>query len=583
MKQSAQGISRRRIRKACEPCRQRKVKCDGAHPCALCSGYGYECEYTNRSSIADSEPPRQSPPQLFPRRADSQSLLYSHNRDPYHQVFKTAGNEHPRDGTPKPRLYVLSEDDRSVGNLNTSFTRVDSAMALPRSLGISLSMNEPPRLQPFAWNLGNRLEQVPPLRSSLFNLVTMRDIEVFSNVYFTTIHIIFGFLDQVKFERQAARYWASQEVDVGFEVVLCGVLALGSLYSPTRQSLHEAEIFEHGRLALDHTFAHSGSQLSVDQVAGWILRALYHRTTAKPHLSWVSSSMAMHIAESIGLHQEMSEMKTTHNPPRFVTPEEWVATSLNRFFAMHYGRTPVQLESIGCLYPKQTNGVDIIADFVSLVRLLPPQSSNVPSVADIPKLMETLAKLFKIRVEGLPLLLIRAEICLCVYRKVRFVGITLAPAYFDMLVSIIRVALEAAKTLGEKREPWWALVGVPFQALCVLLSINTSQSLSLIPETLETLHTITCIFNYHSSREALQTAQSLVKASEVNKRRELEYLQRCLNLNTTIPGSIGSPNDGSEQMPEFQSFEWPNNMDFGWSSFLDMCNPADGLSSVPQM
>lgn len=37
--------TRQRSRIACEPCRERKRKCDGEDPCGLCRNYGYECLY----------------------------------------------------------------------------------------------------------------------------------------------------------------------------------------------------------------------------------------------------------------------------------------------------------------------------------------------------------------------------------------------------------------------------------------------------------------------------------------------------------------------------------------------------------
>lgn len=36
---------RKRSRVACEPCRDRKRKCNGRIPCNTCSDWGYECHY----------------------------------------------------------------------------------------------------------------------------------------------------------------------------------------------------------------------------------------------------------------------------------------------------------------------------------------------------------------------------------------------------------------------------------------------------------------------------------------------------------------------------------------------------------
>ena len=38
---------RKRARKACIPCHQRKRKCDTVYPCGMCNTYGYNCRYTD--------------------------------------------------------------------------------------------------------------------------------------------------------------------------------------------------------------------------------------------------------------------------------------------------------------------------------------------------------------------------------------------------------------------------------------------------------------------------------------------------------------------------------------------------------
>lgn len=54
---------RRRVTRACDECRKKKVKCDGQQPCIHCTVYSYECTYnqpTKRSSSSCSAPAQQS-------------------------------------------------------------------------------------------------------------------------------------------------------------------------------------------------------------------------------------------------------------------------------------------------------------------------------------------------------------------------------------------------------------------------------------------------------------------------------------------------------------------------------------------
>ncbi|KAF2864289.1 hypothetical protein K470DRAFT_239136 [Piedraia hortae CBS 480.64] len=44
-----QATKRRRITRACDECRRKKIKCDGNHPCAHCLAYSYTCSYDQPS------------------------------------------------------------------------------------------------------------------------------------------------------------------------------------------------------------------------------------------------------------------------------------------------------------------------------------------------------------------------------------------------------------------------------------------------------------------------------------------------------------------------------------------------------
>ncbi|KAF3405249.1 hypothetical protein DPV78_002585 [Talaromyces pinophilus] len=52
--ESSQGVKRRRVAVACDACRTRKSRCDGARPrCSICINLGFECNYTPPSSAAN--------------------------------------------------------------------------------------------------------------------------------------------------------------------------------------------------------------------------------------------------------------------------------------------------------------------------------------------------------------------------------------------------------------------------------------------------------------------------------------------------------------------------------------------------
>ena len=52
---------RRRVTRACDECRRKKIKCDGKQPCTHCSVYSYG-NTTRSSRVPPPEPPSQAPP-----------------------------------------------------------------------------------------------------------------------------------------------------------------------------------------------------------------------------------------------------------------------------------------------------------------------------------------------------------------------------------------------------------------------------------------------------------------------------------------------------------------------------------------
>ncbi|KUJ16363.1 uncharacterized protein LY89DRAFT_782630 [Mollisia scopiformis] len=560
---------RRRIRKACEPCRHRKVKCDGAHPCELCVGYGYDCIYAN------GETPTADQLVSFKRKLSPSTVSKLREESSVSSDTQAKDNSEP----PGP-LYVLSEGCHSPKTGNTRFTRVDSAIAFPRSLGLSLNADEPPILQAFAWNTGTRGEKSEVTRPSLLQNISLHELETFSDIYFTSINPIFNILDREEYCQRADRCWTAQNIEPGFEVVLCGVMALGSLFS--RQPFaHEADLIEQARLTLDRTFAHSNVLLCVDFVVGWILRAIYLRSTTNPHVSWMASSMAMHIAESIGLHQEMSDVKVTQKGCVISEKEIearrrifWVATSMNRFFSAQYGRTMTVLQNVGCRYPAGTSD-DAADDFASIIRRLPFLCDpGDPSFIII--LIEGIMNLGKIKITKLPLILLRADSMFTIYRKLRYMGFTLSQTHVEIVLSAINSALDAADALARQYQQWWTIIGVPFHSICVLLALNTTESLNLLYKAMETLQNVTTIFSSHVSREALRTAHYLVKVAEKKRRGDLGSLQRVLNLNANMAASPVAQTPVPERFSELPSFERPTDFDLAFADLLDTTSFANG-------
>ncbi|KAE8442119.1 hypothetical protein EG329_003825 [Mollisiaceae sp. DMI_Dod_QoI] len=560
---------RQRSARACAPCRRRKIKCDATEPCAACVGYGYECVY--------SDPPRNP----LSAVAAASSARPAVSTDLTKSLIPTAAtlgeplkNDEPFMST-ESLLEASTTDPLLFGALKTRFSSIHSAIAVPKKLGLSLGLQKPPRLHSFGWNPGNRAEPTLNPEASLCNIISFEQMNHYSDIYFNEVHPYFGILDRDTFAIRSKEFWLAQRKGTDFEACMCGVVALGSYFSATPLPT-EADVVEQGRYLLDFTISYAPALISIKHVIAWILRAIYLRSTTRPHLSWMASCNAIHIAEAIGLHREISE-----NPiaceriggRRQVDPLEidlrrrsfWVAAALNQFLASEYGRTRVNLDMISC-NPLQPRPGDFTVDVINIMTSV-PQSQDF-TTANIAELLDSLRSASEIPVKGAFLGLLRADACFCIYRMLRCTNVNLPSFRVAGLLDVIRVALDGVKFLCTMRQAWWNLIGTPFHSVCVLLVLGTPESISMIPQALETLKNATALYNSHLSNEALKTAYALVQGARDKRKQEMEILDRGLDAVGEIPADPFEA-DGINK----SAFEEPINDGIGgFMDFLDLTN-----------
>jgi hypothetical protein len=373
-------------------------------------------------------------------------------------------------------------------SLKTRFTSAHSSIAWPKALGLSLSMPVPPRLQSFAWNPGNRPESNILPQTSIRDIISLDEMKTFAETFFRTVHPFFGILDRSMFEKWSVDFWFSQQRATDFEACICGVVALGSFFSSV-PSGSEAQVVEQGKVLLDLTVSYAPGLLSVKHVAAWVLRAIYLRSTTRPHLSWMASNNALHIAEALGLHREFSEIHNSCEMFRDVTSLEidlrrrtfWVAMAVNQFFASEYGRTRVHIDFVDSkpLTPESgdfTAETVAILQSVSRTQYLPGNNSD---------LVDVLRKGLALPAKSPFLGLLKADACFCNFRMLSSANVHVPATEIASLLEVIRVALDAATFLRTMGQTWWNLVFTPFHSVCVLLTISTSESLAMIPKAME--------------------------------------------------------------------------------------------------
>lgn len=554
---SKEGKIRRRSLRACRPCRKRKIKCNGQDPCEACVDYGYDCVFVEHQphkgpSSAESQPP----------------VKYS----PIVNEIGPVPLDPEVDGTYMATEYLV-KDPKAEGfllrPLGTKFTSAYSAIAWPKALGASLDMPLPPRLQSYAWNPGNRAEPNVVPQNNLTDIITLAEVKKYTEIFFNEVNPIFGLVDREVFNQKSEELWILHKRGTDFESLTCGMIALGSYISPDPLPV-EDQIVEHLRILLDLTVSHAPDWLSLNHVQAWILRAIYLRSTTRPHLAWMASNTAVHLAEALGLHRDLCESQMKNNLRQLLEKSEpnmrrkifWIAIALNQFLAMECGRTRATIELVSCRLP-DLNPNDLSLQLLAILQSVPKTQNLIGRGSE---LLETLQSAMILPVRAPFLRLLKADACFCTFRMLRSTNINLPTAQITSLLEVIQIALDATTRLLSIRHLWWNIVGTPFHSVCILLALGTSQSLEMIPFALETLKNVSATYDSHMSREALRTAHQLVEGARQKRRKELESLDRGMDVVGSILPYPGSSSIFSEAI----NFELStNNSISGFSDFPD--------------
>ncbi|RAL10920.1 putative C6 transcription factor [Aspergillus homomorphus CBS 101889] len=518
----AREQNRHRSRQACIQCRSRKVKCDGNNPCRICADSGSDCGYT---PIAQS---------AFARR---QALVTSHGV-PEGVTAARDDRTEATDGPSTPRGILEPWKQRFVGR--------EASIAFPLFVGLDVQAANPPRLHSFAYNPGVRREPETTVDFEIAEAITWEIARSLIDVYIASIHPLFNFCDHEKLLQRADDHWHGKPQGLSFEAVISGVVALGSLFNAALSEEKELWTVQHAKSILEDSVV--GRHPTIEQVAAYILRTIYVRSTSRPHLSWLCSCNMMHLVEATGLQHGPdafilapgrappdSAQRQPYNPKRTAQ----VAECLHVLIACDYGRSVMN----SSIHARQedfaaTFKTDLTAQLCTLVQAIPVTIPGPGAGSGATEQLSALSKVASIDVEHEFLVLVKADLVFCLYRRLRLINLRLDPQQVDDIITTGAAALEPAQRLVTMKKPWWNVLGTVFQFACVLLALDTPESLAQIPRALETLERISDQLNTHLATEALSTIRQLVRASIDKKRQGIEHLERSLG-----EGSHGHADD----------------------------------------
>ncbi|CAK4034852.1 related to Pdr3p [Lecanosticta acicola] len=558
---------RQRAKQACEPCRLRKRKCDGNMPCNMCTQFEYKC--------------------YFEKHPRKRSKLVEQ-----HAQADLEGTEPAGFGgsVTKPSLEDITKMRSMEANSGIAFTRL---------LGQRLDPSSGPKLFTFGWNLGNS-SFIPPTSRPVTDFLDQEQMYALARLHFANVAPLYGFLDKDRILQAISLRWSRPDACDVPDHLLCGLAAVGSLFSETGALPHPvvSSLVDVQKLALESTSTMLPPSLA--DVQSWILRCIYLRATDHPHSTWIASCTTMHLVEAVGLQCEASSSvlhpaaNDAKNDPEIRRRCFWVARMLNTWVSFEYGRTRVALRGITAQLPTSKEG-DYTTDYINLYSIsccLDPETSD--KAGQWEEFLERLDA-YECRHDGIALS--KANLGLCGYRRLRLANPNLSGDITNRIINMGLRGLDAARRMAEKHMPWWHVANVPFQVICIFLAMDARESLSHLATAMRTLEFVVERFRTAAMKEALKTARFLVRLSKKRKDEDSEVLGLSLkkaleaadadpqpeNLKVVPPqptpnGVAPMPTATETPMTSSSNEDWNldvlNDTQFDWNYFLTHDMPA---------
>ncbi|KAJ5675040.1 uncharacterized protein N7477_004974 [Penicillium maclennaniae] len=525
---------RKRARKACIPCHQRKRKCDGEYPCGTCTTYDYNCRYADDDTAGSVNETGHALPQakriIYDRGSSMECGVTTNSRSPdsqSHTARASYGANSPSTKSPTAGAGIFDEQ-------KSRYTGASAAMAFPHVLGVALGSDSPPKINSFAYNFGIRLEEASNAYGFLGKIISEENLAFFSNVYFSAIGPIGDYMDpRIYAQRCRSYYQGAGSTAVAFGAVAAGVAAFGSFLSPTRYP-RESDLLQYAKAILDDPA--SMRMLSIDHIIAWGMRLFYLRATTRPSSAWVASCTLMHLCEVVGLHEEENIKRMASIAGAAVLGHDadrlrrifWISWAGHHMLSYEYDRSAVTFPAVTCQAIIPIPG-SVADQFVQIVQIIPSPNSPFQLACQPPtlreELFERLKALSKLHFAHPFLVATKADLAFCFYRRIYQLKTGITDEMIQLVVDSGNNAVEAAKQLADQGRLLWNVIGSVFQYTCVLLAIDTPASSAHIPAAFKGLEHLVGAVDTRLTRQALSIARHLLSLNIAKKRKELIQLE----------------------------------------------------------
>lgn len=525
---------RKRARKACIPCHQRKRKCDAVYPCGMCTTYGYSCRYTDDDTTGTLRGGESVPPPAKRVSLGDERSRPVTDRSPSNRSHKDGDRREGAGSSTKSPIVVASTGPGLFDEQNFRYCGASAAMVFPHVLGVALGSDGLPKMRSFAYNFGIRPEEASNTHCFLGDLISEEDLGIFSRAFFSALGPIGDVIDQRIYAQRCRDYYhTSGRNTVAFAAVAAGVAALGSFLSPNRHP-GESDLVQYAKAILDDPA--SMRLHNIDHIVAWGMRVLYLRATTRPSNAWIASCTQMHLCEAIGLHDEANIKKMASLAGAAVLGHDadrlrrifWISWAGHIMLSYEYDRSPVVFRAVTCQSIISIPG-SLADQFVQLIKIISSPNSQFQLESQPPtpteELFQRLQALDEFQVTHPFLVVTKADIAFCFYRRLYQLKSHIPDEIIKLVIDSGNTAVEAAEQQASQGHLFWNVIGSVFQYTCILLAIDTPAAFAHIGTAFKGLENLVKAADTKLTREALSIARHLLSLRMAKKQKELAQLE----------------------------------------------------------
>ncbi|GFF66312.1 protein RDR1 [Aspergillus lentulus] len=547
----------------------------------MCTTYGYNCRYTDDDTTDTMGGGVLIPPSAKRVSPDGENHLTNQARtarSPGSRSHMERGSREADGSSTKSSTVVAGTSPGIFDEQKFRHSGASAAMAFPHILSVALGSDSPPKMRSFAYNFGIRPEEASNTHCFLGNLISEKDLGVFSGVYFSILGPIGDVMDPRIYAQRCRDYYHSSGSNaVAFAAVAAGVAALGSFLSPNRHP-RESDLVQYAKAILDDPA--SMRLHGIDHIVAWGMRVLYLRATTRPSNAWIASCTQMHLCEAIGLHEEENIKKMAsiagaaalgHDADR-LRRIFWISWAGNNMLSYEYDRSPVHFRAVTCQSIIPVSG-SVADQFVQLIQIIPSPNSPFQLESQPPTPSAELLGRLKV-LDGLqtthPFLVVtKADIAFCFYRRLYQLKTHIPEEIIKVVIDSGNAAVEAAEQQANQRRLFWNVIGSVFQYTCILLAIDTPAASAHIGAAFKGLENLVKAADTILTREALSMARHLLSLNMTKKRKELAQLEAVEANYQFLPAQ-----PASETNTAVPDMDWEVDWDqFFIEPFLSMLGP----------